>query len=585
MGFQRESPTENIHRALARGQRIVSVAAGREPADLVLKNASYVNVFSHQISTGDVAVAEGVIAGVGCIYRGAEELDLAGKLLLPGFVDAHIHLESAMVAPGEFARAVLPHGTTTVIADPHEIANVMGADGIEYMLQATEGLPVDVRFMLPSCVPATPMDESGASLDWRDIEPFYQHPRVQGLAEMMNYVGTVAADRQVLEKISAAQARHRRIDGHAPGLTGYDLNAYVAAGISSDHECCTLKDALRKLELGQSIMIREGTAARNLEALLPLLTPQYAGRCMFCCDDKHPSDLLEKGHIDDLVKNAIRAGVDPILAVKAACLNAAQHFQLNDRGAIAPGYRADLVVIDNFQDFTVERVFQRGRLMYSGGTPRDFEAPRVDPGLARRALDTSHVAALTAQDFQDPRPSGIIGLVDGEILTEDRGRAGGVDLSRDILKIAVIERYRNTGHIGVGYLQGYGLKEGAVATSISHDSHNIIVVGTDEQAMAAAANRVVENRGGIVVWKEGGCAAQVVLAIAGIMSEDTLEHVNRDLERAKKAAFHQGVNPGIDPFMTLSFMALPVIPTLRLTTKGVFDVSAQRYISAKSETL
>ncbi len=573
-----ENCAEHISRLLAKKQRIVHVAAGREMADLVLKNASYVNVFSNQICMGDIAVAEGVIAGVGCTYHGVQEMDLTGKLVLPGFLDAHIHLESAMVAPGEFARAVLPHGTTTVIADPHEIANVMGADGIAYMLQATEGLPVDVQFMLPACVPATPMDESGATLDCRLLEPFYGHPRVRGLAEVMNYVGTAAADSQVLEKITVAQARRGQVDGHAPGITGYDLNAYVAAGIRSDHECCTLEDALRKLELGQYIMIREGTAARNLEALLPLLIPRYADRCMFCCDDKHPSDLLEKGHIDCLVKTAIRAGVDPILAVKAASLNAARYFMLDDRGAIAPGYLADLVVLDSFRSFHIEKVFQQGRLMYSGGTMEDFLAPRVEPPLARRALNTFHMAPLTARDLQDSRPKGVIGLVDGEILTEDRGRAGGVDLSRDILKIAVVERHKNTRHIGIGYLQGYGLKEGAVASSISHDSHNIIVVGTDEQSMADAANRVAENRGGIAVWKGGGCAAQVVLTIAGLMSEAPLEQVNRDLERAKEAAFRQGVNRGIDPFMTLSFLALPVIPTLRLTTRGVFDVNTQLYL-------
>ena len=569
---------EGIERMLERKRRLVHVAAGREPADLVLRNASYVNVFSNRIHTADIAVAEGMIAGIGSAYRGREELDLAGKLLLPGFVDAHIHLESAMVAPAEFARAVLPHGTTTVITDPHEIANVMGADGIRYMFQATEGLPVDVGVMLPSCVPATPLDESGADLSWRDLDPFYDHPRVLGLAEMMNYVGTVAGERHVLEKLAAAQAHQGRIDGHAPCLSGRALNAYVASGVCSDHECSCLEEAIGKLELGQYIMIREGTAARNLEALLPLLTPGYADRCMFCCDDKHPNDLLEKGHIDYLVKTAVRSGADPIVAVKASSFTAAQYFQLNDRGAIAPGYQADLVVVDNFRDFTVEKVWKRGELVYGAGAVRDFPAPQVDPELARRASDTFRVAPLTPMDFQDSQTRAVIGLVDGEILTEDRGRANGVDLSRDILKVAVIERHRGTGHIGIGYLQGYGLKEGAVATSVSHDSHNIIVVGTNDQAMADAVNQVVEDRGGIVVWKEGGRAAGVTLAIAGIMSRDPLEKVNLDLERAKRAAFQQGVNEGIDPFMTLSFLALPVIPSLRLTTKGVFDVTAQRFV-------
>ena len=569
---------EDTERLLAQKRRIVHVAAGREPADLVLKNAAYVNIFSEQICTGDIAVAEGTIAGVGGPYRGTRELDLAGGLVLPGLVDAHIHLESAMVSPGEFARAVLPHGTTTVIADPHEIANVMGADGISYMLQATQGLPLDVYFMLPSCVPAAPMDESGAALDRRALEPFYDHPRVLGLAEVMDYVGTAAAERRVLEKLAAAQARGGQVDGHAPGLTGYGLNAYVAAGARSDHECSTLEEALEKLALGQHIMIREGTAAQNLAALLPLLTPRYADRCMFCCDDRHPGDLLARGHIDGMVRAAVRAGADPILAVKAASFNAARYFRLDDRGAVAPGYLADLVVIDNFRDFTIQQVFKRGEPVYSGGELRAFEAPAVDPELARRALDTFRLAPLAAGDFRTYGPRGVIGLVEGEILTEAGGWADGVDLEQDILKVAVIERHRGTGHIGVGYLRGYGLKEGAVASSVAHDSHNIIVAGTDEGAMAAAADRVAENRGGIVVWAAGGCAAQVALPIAGLMSPHSLERVDRDLEAARAAAFRQGVRPGIDPFMTLSFLALPVIPALRLTTRGVFDVTAQRYL-------
>ena len=569
---------EDTERLLAQKRRVVHVAAGRELADLVLKNAAYVNIFSEQICTGDIAVAEGTIAGVGGPYRGTRELDLAGGLVLPGLVDAHIHLESAMVSPGEFARAVLPHGTTTVIADPHEIANVMGADGISYMLQATEGLPLDVYFMLPSCVPAAPMDESGAALDRRALEPFYDHPRVLGLAEVMDYVGTAAAERRVLEKIAAAQARGGQVDGHAPGLTGYGLNAYVAAGARSDPECSTLEEALEKLALGQHIMIREGTAAKNLAALLPLLTPRYADRCMFCCDDRHPGDLLARGHIDGMVRAAVRAGADPILAVKAASFNAARYFRLDDRGAVAPGYLADLVVIDNFRDFTIQQVFKRGEPVYSGGELRAFEAPAVDPELARRALDTFRLAPLTAGDFRTYGPRGVIGLVEGESLTEDGGWADGIDLEQDILKVAVIERHRGTGHIGVGYLRGYGLKEGAVASSVAHDAHNIIVAGTDEASMAAAANRVAENRGGIAVWRGGGCAAQVALPIAGLMSADSLEGVARDLEAARAAALRQGARPGIDPFMTLSFLALPVIPALRLTTRGIFDVTAQRYL-------
>ena len=572
-----ESYAGKINRKLLKKRRIINAAAGREPADLVLKNATYVNVFSNELCTADIAVAEGLIVGMGQ-YSGTQEVDMTGKIVLPGFLDAHIHLESSLVTPKEFVRAVLPHGTTTVVTDPHEIANVMGTDGIEYMLQATEGLPVDVRFMLPSCVPATPLDESGAVLDYRAIDSFYDHPRVQGLAEMMNFVGTIAGDDQCVEKIVAAQAHHKKIDGHAPDLVGNDLNAYIAAGVYSDHECHDLNDAIAKLERGQFIMIREGTAARNLDALAPLLCDKYSERCMFCTDDKHPNDLLEKGHIDYIVKRAIGLGVDPITAVKVACHNAARYFLLNNRGAIAPGYLGDFVIIDSFQDFHIEKVFKKGELMVDHGVVKDFPTPAIDPYLTERAHSTFHVEHLTAQDFTEARPRGIIGMVNGEITTVDAGYSDRIDVEYDVLKIAVVERHKNTRHIGIGFLQGYGLKSGAVATSVSHDSHNIIVVGTNEADMAAAANRVVELNGGIVVWDQGAPVAEVPLAIAGIMSDEPLTTVNEKLEHAKEKAHALGVNPGIDPFMTLSFMALPVIPSLRITTRGVFDVTTQSYV-------
>ena len=572
-----ESYAGKINRKLLKKQRIIAAAAGREPADLVLKNATFVNVFSNELSNMDIAVTEGLIVGMGS-YHGREEVDCTGKIVLPGFLDAHIHLESSLVSPTEFVKAVLPHGTTTVVTDPHEIANVMGTDGIEYMLQATENLPVDVRFMLPSCVPATPLDESGAILDYRAIDSFYDHPRVQGLAEMMNFVGAINGDEQTVEKIVAAQAHHKKIDGHAPDLVGNDLNAYIAAGVYSDHECHDLKDALAKLERGQFIMIREGTAARNLEALMPLLSSQYADRCMFCTDDKHPNDLLEKGHIDYIVKKAISLGADPITAVKVACHNAARYFLLNNRGGISPGYLADFVIIDNFRAFNIQQVYKKGVLMVDHGEVRGFPSPEIEPYLVERAHKTFHVAALTAEDFAEKRPRGVIGMVDGEITTMDAGYSDRIDVDYDILKIAVVERHKNTHHIGIGYIQGYGLKSGAVATSISHDSHNIIVVGTSEADMAAAVNRVVELNGGIVVWDGEAPIAEVPLAIAGIMSDEPLVTVNEKLEHAKEVAHTLGVNPGIDPFMTLSFMALPVIPSLRITTRGVFDVTTQSYV-------
>ena len=572
-----ESYAGKINRKLLKKRRIINAAAGREPADLVLKNATYVNVFANQLCTADIAVAEGLIVGMGT-YSGTVEADMTGKIVLPGFLDAHIHLESSLVSPREFVKAVLPHGTTTVITDPHEIANVMGTDGIEYMLQATEELPVDVRFMLPSCVPATPLDESGAVLDYRAIDSFYAHPRVQGLAEMMNFVGTIAGDDQCVEKIVAAQAHHKKIDGHAPDLVGNDLNAYIAAGVYSDHECHDLNDAIAKLERGQFIMIREGTAARNLEALVPLLCDKYSERCMFCTDDKHPNDLLEKGHIDYIVKKAIGLGVDPITAIKVACHNAARYFLLNNRGAIAPGYLGDFVIIDNFQNFNIQKVYKKGQLMVENGVVRDFPVPEIEQYLTDRAHSTFHVGTLTAENFTEHRPRGIIGMVNGEITTVDAGYSDRIDVEYDVLKIAVVERHKNTHHIGIGFLQGYGLKSGAVATSISHDSHNIIVVGTNEADMAAAVNRVVELNGGIVVWDGGAPKAEVPLAIAGIMSDEPLVTVNEKLENAKEQAYALGVGRGIDPFMTLSFMALPVIPSLRITTRGVFDVNSQSYV-------
>ena len=573
-----ESWSGKINRKLIKKRRIIDVAAGREKADLVLKNATYVNVFSGELDTCDIAVAEGLIVGLGS-YEGHTEADMTGKIVCPGFIDAHIHLESSLVSPAEFVRAVIPHGTTTVITDPHEITNVMGTDGIDYMLAATEGLPVDVRFMIPSCVPASPMDESGANLDYRDIDSFFEHPRVQGLAEMMNFPGIISADSSTVSKIVASQAHHKKIDGHAPGLTGKDLNAYISAGVYSDHECANMDEAMEKLKLGQFIMIREGTAARNLEALMELVkSPKYFDRCMFCTDDKHPSDLLEKGHIDYICREAVRMGADPIQTVQVACLHAARYFLLNNRGAIAPGYLADFAIVEDLKDFRVVTVYKKGQLVYDNGQVADFPLPRIPDHLDKTAHDTFHLPVLTPAEFSDSRPRGVIGMVSGQIITTDAGYAQAVDTEKDILKMAVIERHKNTRHIGIGYLKGYGLKEGAVATSVAHDSHNIICVGTNEEDMAFAANRIAQNKGGIVVVKNGQVLAELPLEIAGLMSDRPLTEVNDLLENAKAAAYTLGVGKDIDPFMTLSFMSLPVIPTLRLTTRGVIDVNTQQYI-------
>lgn len=568
--FMQEIFEQKIDRQLAAKQRIIAVAAGREKADLVLKNAKYLNVFSNEFLCGDIAVANGLIAGVGK-YDGKTEIDVSGKLVLPGFIDAHIHLESSMVTPAEFAKAVVAHGTTTVITDPHEITNVMGIDGVEYMIQASQNLPIDVHFMMPSCVPATEIDESGAELDRKDIDLYLDNnKKVLGLAEMMNYVGVINGDKNVLSKIVTSQAHHKKIDGHAPELSGNDLNAYIAAGVYSDHECSTFENALEKLRKGQFIMIREGTAAHNLKALMPLLTQQYYSRCMFATDDKHPSDLLYGGHIDYIVKQALKNGADPIVALKTATHHAARYFLLNNKGAIASGYLADIVVVDNLEDFNVETVFKRGKLVFDGEV-KDFSAPTVDEKLAEKCFDTFHLDSVTPSSFKVDGKLGLIGLVGGELLTRNLGTADKIDVENDILKIACIERHKGTNHIGVGYVKGYSLKSGAVATSVAHDSHNIITVGCNDDDIAVAVNTIKDSKGGIAVVENGKIKALLELPIAGLMSDEPLTTVNEKLENAKSSAYELGADKSIDPFMTLSFLSLPVIPSLRITTKGVFD--------------
>ena len=567
--FMREIYGQKTDRQLAAKQRIIAVAAGREKADLVLKNAKYLNVFSNEFLCGDIAVANGLIAGVGK-YDGKTEIDVSGKLVLPGFIDAHIHLESSMVTPAEFAKAVVAHGTTTVITDPHEITNVMGIDGVEYMIQASQNLPIDVHFMMPSCVPATEIDESGAELDCKDIDLYLDNKKVLGLAEMMNYVGVINGDKNVLSKIVTSQAHHKKIDGHAPELSGNDLNAYIAAGVYSDHECSTFENALEKLRKGQFIMIREGTAAHNLKALMPLLTQQYYSRCMFATDDKHPSDLLYGGHIDYIVKQALKNGADPIVALKTATHHAARYFLLNNKGAIASGYLADIVVVNNLEDFNVETVFKRGKLVFDGEV-KDFSAPTVDEKLAEKCFDTFHLDSVTPSSFKVDGKLGLIGLVGGELLTRNLGTADKIDVENDILKIACIERHKGTNHIGVGYVKGYSLKSGAVATSVAHDSHNIITVGCNDDDIAVAVNAIKDSKGGIAVVENGKIKALLELPIAGLMSDEPLTTVNEKLENAKSSAYELGADKSIDPFMTLSFLSLPVIPSLRITTKGVFD--------------
>ena len=562
--------------AAAAKRLVIEAATGRRPADLVFKNATFVNVFSQEMETADIAITQGAICGIGS-YEGAEEVDMTGKILLPGFVDAHMHLESTLLTPNEFVKAALPHGTTTVVADPHEIANVLGVDGIRYMLQATQDLPVDVRFMIASCVPATPQDESGAVLTWWDIAPFYKERRVLGLGEMMDFYGVCNADEDILRKLVLTLDSRHCVDGHCPDLTGKDLNAYIAAGISTDHECYSLDEALEKLRRGMYILIREGTAAHNLAALMPLLKSRYADRCMFCTDDKHPNDILERGHIDYIVKTAIAEGVSPGVAIKAASLNPARHFRIARQGAIAPGYNADFVVIDNFENFNIKLVYKEGKLVYDGKVANVPE-PGIDPILVKKVHDTFHVRPISEDSFKNDKPLPVIGLVGGEIISSNEGYAETISVEDDLLKVASIERHKLTGHIGLGFIKGYGLKKGAVATSIAHDSHNIIVVGTNEADMALAVNHVIEMNGGIAIVSDGELKGGVTLEIAGLMTKRPILEVNNELEAAKNAAYDLGVSHEIDPFMTLSFMSLPVIPTLRITTKGIFDVESQSYI-------
>ena len=567
---------ERIALKVRKKQRMVRVAMGEEKADLVLKNADYVNVFSDEICHGDIAVAEGLVVGMG-EYSGLTEVDMTGKVVVPGFIDAHIHLESSLVSPASFARAVIPHGTTTVITDPHEIANVCGVGGIDYMMAASDGLPVDVHFMLPSCVPAMPFDENGERLTWRDINAYFDHPRVLGLAEMMNYPGVIGGERSTIEKIVVSQAHHKKIDGHAPGLSGHALNAYMSAGVYSDHECDTFDNALEKLRKGQFIMIRDGTAAQNLDALIGLITPRYAHRCMFCTDDKHPADLLEKGHIDYIVRKAIRLGADPIQAIKVASHHAARYFLLNNKGAISPGYLADFAVLDSLESVHVTMVFKRGRMVYGGGEVA-LNEPRIDPDILQAVTDTFHLPELTQERLRTDRPLPLIGMRNGQIVTENLGMAEGVCPEKDILKMVVCERHHHTGHVALCYVKGYGLRRGAIAASIAHDSHNIIACGAQDGDIALAVNRIRELRGGLTVAEGGRILAELPLPVAGLLTDAPLRQVNDALENCKRHAFALGANPGIDPFMTLSFMSLPVIPSLRLTTRGVFDVDHQAFV-------
>ncbi len=556
----------------------LQIARSDEPADLVLRNGRVINVFTGEIISTDVAIAGDRIVGVGPDYEAREEIGLGGRHVCPGLIDAHVHVESSMVTPPQFARAVVPRGTTTVVTDPHEIANVAGADGIRYMLAVSAGLPLTVYVNLPSCVPATHMGTAGAELTADDLVGLADLPCVIGLAEFMNVPGAVLGLPGVLEKLVAF--RGRVIDGHAPAVSGKWLQAYVGAGPGSDHECTTVDEMLEKLRLGMVVFIRESTAAKNLRALLPAVTPSNARRCAFCTDDRHPADLLDEGHIDYLIRLAVAEGLDPITAVRMATLNAAEWFRLRDRGAIAPGKRADLVVFSNLKSFRAEMVFAGGVLVAQDGTPTgDWPIPTVDDSHVR---ETVHVKwerlSFAIPACRDGERVRVIGVVPDQVVTEHLVEPAKVvdglavsDPERDLLKIAVIERHRGTGNVGLGFVHGLGLKCGALAGSVGHDAHNLIVAGCDDTSMLTAARAVGDLGGGLVAAAGEDVLGSVPLPIAGLMSDQPVETVRRQMDRLVEVAKSLGSSLH-DPFMALGFLALEVIPALKLTDQGLVDV-------------
>ncbi|MBI3814055.1 MAG: adenine deaminase [Nitrospinae bacterium] len=567
----------------------IKVAKGEERADLLIKNARVVNVFSGEIIETDVAVFQGMIAGFGR-YKARKTLNIRGMYLCPGFIDGHVHIESSMVLPAEFARAVVPSGTTAVVIDPHEIANVFGLEGIKFMVESSRHIPLDVYVMLSSCVPATDMDTSGARLTHHDLSVFADKPWALGLAEMMDYHGVIHRVPDMLKKIRIMKGKV--INGHAPGLSGRDLSAYIAAGIKSDHECTRVDEAREKLEKGMYIMIREGTAAKNLRTLLPLITSENNRRFMFVTDDRSPSDLINEGHIDYMIKTAVREGLNPVTAIKIATLNPAEYFHLYEHGAIAPGYRADLAVFDSFKNFRVRMVFKKGNMAAEDGKLLP-EAIQIHPLHLRSSMNVnlSAIKNFGVTPLRPPLIKGrggvikVIEVIPGQVLTKKRIERAKIedgavvaDVKRDILKIAVIERHLSSKNIGRGFVKGFGLKSGAIASSISHDSHNIVTVGTNDMDMHSAVNEIIHLKGGQVAVKDGKVIESLPLPIAGLMSDRPLREVKEKIEKLNSAVRRLGCKLP-NPFMTLSFLSLPVIPEIKLTDKGLVDVEKSKIVS------
>lgn len=563
-------------------QRIINAARGLEKADLVIKNARIVNVLSEEIHEGDIAIVDGIIAGIGQNYCGEKEIDVNGAYVTPSFIDGHVHLESSMMLPKEFAKAVLKAGTTTVIIDPHEISNVFGLHGISFMHEAVKNLPMDVYTMLPSCVPATPFETSGFDLNSYDLSLLIDKPWVLGIAEMMNFPGVLNLDKNVMAKLELAKQRDKRIDGHAPFLSNKDLCAYIASGVKSDHECTTPEEAIEKLRLGMYLMVREGTAAKDLNALISVLKNCNTRKCIFVTDDRHPSDLGE--HINGMVRRSVEAGVNPIKAVQCASLNTAEYFGLKNLGAVAPGYKADLLILPDLKSFKPEFVLKNGEFIVENGKIlahlEDAETPSVRGSV--------NVKWIEKDDFRIDAESDVVKTIEiiphqlvtkstvSKVKIENGNAVSNIDT--DTLKICVIERHRATGNIGKGFVKGFNLKSGAIASTVAHDSHNMIVVGTNDYDMYVAAVELVKSQGGKVVVNNGEVLSKLPLPIAGLMSDKDFNYVLEKCSELNNAAHSLGCTLE-DPFMTMGFLSLPVIPELKITDKGVFDTHKFDFVS------
>ncbi len=560
---------------------IINVARGLEKADLVIKNANIVNVLSEEIHKGDIAISNGIIAGIGEGYSGGKEIDINGAYVTPSFIDGHVHLESTMMLPKEFTKLVLPAGTTTVIIDPHEISNVLGLHGISFMHEAVKNLPIDVYTMLPSCVPATPFETSGFDLNSYDLSLLIDKPWVLGIAEMMNFPGVLNLDNNVMGKLELAKSMGKRIDGHAPYLHGKDLCAYIASGVKSDHECTTPEEAIEKLRLGMYVMIREGTAAKDLDALIPVLKKCNTRKCIFVTDDRHPADLKE--HINGMVRRTVEAGVDPIKAIQVASLNTAEYFGLKDLGAVAPGYKADMLILPDLRTFKPDIVIKKGCIVAQDGK-LTVQLPDTEALSMRGSVN---VKWITMEDFtikaegSKVRALEVIPhqLITKSIVSDVKIQDGNAvsNVENDTLKICVIERHRATGNIGKGFVKGFNLKCGAIASTVAHDSHNMIVVGTNDYDMYTAAVALIKSQGGKVVVKDGEIISELPLPIAGLMSDKEFDYVVNKCDELNQAAHSIGCTLE-DPFMTMGFLSLPVIPELKVTDKGVFDTNKLDFI-------